>query len=95
MKNENKANLHYIDWDPKRENPAQFTLYDFDKLISSDDLFARKFNEIKSLKVLDAIDQTILKRTGNAAQVHITGHDDDSRRLELLADQPAGEVRSQ
>jgi hypothetical protein len=60
MKNENKAYLHYIDWDQKRENPAQFTLRDFESLSKTNALFARKFNEKKSAEVLAAIDQHIL-----------------------------------
>jgi hypothetical protein len=62
MKNENKAYLHYIDWNPKRENPTQLNLSDFDQLTKSDALFARKFNEKKSKELLDAIDQKILNR---------------------------------
>ena len=62
MKNENKAYLHYIDWNPKRENPTQLNLSDFDQLKNSDALFARKFNETKSKELLDAIDQKILNR---------------------------------
>jgi hypothetical protein len=57
LKNENNAYLHYIDWDPTRENPAQLDMRDFDKLMQSEALFARKFNEIKSKDLLDAIDQ--------------------------------------
>ncbi|MHC1785269.1 MAG: beta-1,6-N-acetylglucosaminyltransferase [Anaerolineaceae bacterium] len=61
MKNENKAYLHYIDWDQRRENPAHFTLKDFESLSKTSALFARKFNEKKSAEVLAAIDLNILK----------------------------------
>lgn len=59
MKNENKAYLHYIDWNSKRENPAQLDMTDLEKLMSSDALFARKFNEVKSRQLLESIDQTL------------------------------------
>jgi hypothetical protein len=58
MKNENKAYLHHIDWNPERENPAILNMTDFDKLISSEMLFARKFNEVKSKQLLEALDQS-------------------------------------
>lgn len=61
IKNEIKAYLHYIDWDPTRENPAQFDLSDFNKLKESKALFARKFNEEKSKQLLLEIDRTIRK----------------------------------
>lgn len=59
LKIDNNAYLHYIDWNPKRENPAQFDLSDFEKLRDSEALFARKFNEKKSKQLLLKIDQTI------------------------------------
>jgi hypothetical protein len=59
MRNENKAYLHYIDWNPERENPAILDMTDFDKLMTSEALFARKFNEIKSKQLLEAIDRSI------------------------------------
>ena len=61
---ENKAYLHYIDWDPQRENPAQFTEQDLPNLLQSKALFARKFNEFKSKELLAAIDQIIFQRAG-------------------------------
>jgi hypothetical protein len=60
-KNENKAYLHYINWDPARENPAIFNLSDFQSLMESPALYARKFNEAKSLDLLYAIDEQIKK----------------------------------
>jgi hypothetical protein len=59
MRNENKAYLHYIDWNPERENPAILTMQDYFLLKSSEALFARKFNEVKSKQLLDAIDVMI------------------------------------
>jgi hypothetical protein len=59
MKNENNAYLHYIDWDKAREDPAILQIQDLDKLMQSEALFARKFNETRSKQVLDAIDRQI------------------------------------
>jgi hypothetical protein len=56
-RNENKAYLHYIDWDQKRENPAVFDLTDLTKLLASDALYARKFTEKKSARLLDELDR--------------------------------------
>jgi len=60
MKNENKAYLHYIDWDRARENPAVFVEQDFTRLKETDKLFARKFDEIKSKAFLAKIDSELL-----------------------------------
>ena len=57
--NENKAYLHYIDWNQKRENPAVLDLSDYSNLVESPALYARKFTEIKSLSLMDAIDKYI------------------------------------
>jgi len=57
--NENKAYLHYIDWDQKRENPAVFDENDFQTLMDSSALYARKFTETKSARLLDMIDHHI------------------------------------
>ncbi|MFH1063136.1 MAG: beta-1,6-N-acetylglucosaminyltransferase [Candidatus Omnitrophota bacterium] len=57
---ENKAYLHYIDWNPDREDPAVFDEGDFEKLKESDLFFARKFDEKKSYKLLDKIDRYLL-----------------------------------
>jgi hypothetical protein len=61
MRNENKAYLHYIDWNWDRENPAIFDIGDFQTLKACDALFARKFCENKSKKLLDDIDHYLLK----------------------------------
>lgn len=60
-KTENKAYLHYIDWNPLRENPAVLTMADFDALQKSEYLFARKFDEQISRELLSAIDAVVLK----------------------------------
>lgn len=62
MKNENKAYLHYIDWSPHRENPALLVESDYSHLEATDFLFARKFDEVRSGELLDAIDRRLLKR---------------------------------
>jgi hypothetical protein len=59
MKNENKAYLHFIDWNQRRENPAILGINDLEKLVQSDALFARKFNEVRSKPLLDVLDQKI------------------------------------
>ncbi len=56
LKNENHANLHYIDWNQNRENPAVFDLNDLSTLLNCEALYARKFTEKKSTQLLDAID---------------------------------------
>jgi hypothetical protein len=61
MEDENKAYLHYIDWNPERENPATLDERDFQQLKATDALFARKFDEIKSEKLLKEIDRFLLR----------------------------------
>ncbi len=59
MIDENKAYLHYVDWDPNREDPAVLDESDFEKLKKSEFLFARKFAEEKSAKLLDMVDKML------------------------------------
>lgn len=56
MKNENKASLHYIDWDPRREDPAILDERDLAAMQASGKYFARKFDAVRSAKVLDTLD---------------------------------------
>lgn len=56
MKNENKASLHYIDWNPEREDPAILVDSDLEPMIASGKFFARKFDHKRSASVLDKID---------------------------------------
>ncbi|HEX8605126.1 MAG TPA: beta-1,6-N-acetylglucosaminyltransferase [Pseudoduganella sp.] len=56
MKNENKASLHYIDWNPTREDPAILVESDFEPMFASGKMFARKFDQQRSAAVLDRID---------------------------------------
>ncbi|MBN2320678.1 MAG: hypothetical protein JXR49_16480 [Acidobacteria bacterium] len=56
LMNENKAYLHYVDWDGSRDNPAILDMRDYNNLKCSDRLFARKFDEFRSKELLDNID---------------------------------------
>jgi hypothetical protein len=56
MKNENKASLHYIDWNPAREDPAILVADDLDPMRASGKFFARKFDEHRSVALLDQLD---------------------------------------
>ena len=58
-KNENNAYLHYIDWNQQRENPAVFDMSDLSNLMSTSALYARKFTETKSAKLLEEIDHQL------------------------------------
>ncbi|MBU1086830.1 MAG: beta-1,6-N-acetylglucosaminyltransferase [Candidatus Omnitrophica bacterium] len=57
---ENKAYLHYIDWSPEREDPAILNETDFARIKASKYFFARKFDEKKSARLLDQIDNYLL-----------------------------------
>ncbi|WBS04304.1 hypothetical protein OU994_08505 [Pseudoduganella sp. SL102] len=67
MKNENKASLHYIDWNPQREDPAILVDRDFEPLYSSGKLFARKFDAQRSASLLDKIEAV---RAGQVRAAH-------------------------
>lgn len=56
-RNENKVSLHYIDWDPARENPAVLELRDLAPIQASPKFFARKFDQARSATLLAALDQ--------------------------------------
>ena len=62
---ETEFNLRYIDWSGvhtgRRECPAVLDERDFDALLLSPALFARKFEEKPSFKLLQMIDKTILR----------------------------------
>jgi Core-2/I-Branching enzyme len=55
-------NLRYIDW-TKGPSPAILTTADFDELVRSSKLFARKFDTTVDAEVLDMIDERILEQT--------------------------------
>lgn len=56
-RNENKVSLHYIDWDPARENPAVLDQRDLAPMQASPKFFARKFDQDRSASLLAALDQ--------------------------------------
>jgi hypothetical protein len=49
-------NLRYIDWSAGEASPSTLTIDDLPKLLNSDKLFARKFDQKKYPEVLDALD---------------------------------------
>lgn len=53
-------NLRYIDWSPEREDPAILDKTDFENILYSSSLFARKFDINRDKDILDMIDQNIL-----------------------------------
>lgn len=65
LKNENKAYLHYINWDRDREGPAILNMRDLKLLKECDFLFARKFDESKSQELLDSLDKYMIAKANN------------------------------
>ncbi|XP_074312282.1 beta-glucuronosyltransferase GlcAT14A-like [Silene latifolia] len=58
--------LHYIAWDsPPKQHPRVLSMKDFDKMVKSGALFARKF--ARDDLVLDKIDRELLNRTNRFA----------------------------
>jgi hypothetical protein len=54
-------NLFYIDWEnPNPTRPRIFVKSDFERLVESFKLFARKFDCIKDTDILDLLDQEVL-----------------------------------
>jgi len=77
--------VRYIDWSGTPPPPKILTTADFDSLMSSADLFARKFDITKDAQILDLIDEAIARReasgdplekplrmTGEAVQLQIS-----------------------
>ena len=54
-------NYHYFSWKPGEVSPSILTVHDFATLQQSDKFFARKFDPGIDEKVLDLIDQQLLK----------------------------------
>jgi hypothetical protein len=50
-------NFYYIDWSKGGANPKTLTVDDFDSLLSSDKMFARKFDIVKDPVILDMLDK--------------------------------------
>ena len=58
-------NLFYIDWkNPNPKSPRVFVKSDFERLVSSSKLFARKFDMARDTDILDMIDKNILNDAG-------------------------------
>lgn len=53
------ANQHLIDWPPGARSPQLFGPADVERLVTSPKLFARKFDTIADLDVLDRIDERL------------------------------------
>lgn len=53
--------LRYIDWSERKASPKTFTIKDFQALIESGKLFARKFSLAESSEVLDELDKVKYK----------------------------------
>ena len=58
MNNEYDSNLRHVDWN--RGNPYVFRKEDFNELMNSDKLFARKFDESKDVEIVNMIYELIL-----------------------------------
>lgn len=52
-------NFYYIDWSKGGVNPKTLTAGDYDVLLSSDKLLARKFDTAEDAGILDLLDKTI------------------------------------
>lgn len=58
IENDNKR---FIDWSARKASPKIFTLEDFDRLVNSGKLFARKFDSNIDNKILNALENHIRK----------------------------------
>ncbi|MBC8034458.1 MAG: glycosyl transferase [Chitinophagaceae bacterium] len=61
-------NLHYIDWSEGKKNPKLLTIEDYNKLVSSNLFFARKFDPKVNASILDALDERILHRANVSSE---------------------------
>jgi hypothetical protein len=53
---EKRVYLHYVDWDPARENPARLGLADLPAIRESGQYFVRKVDPTRSAELMDALD---------------------------------------
>lgn len=54
-------NLFFIDWEnPNPTRPRVFEKCDFERLVNSPKLFARKFDATRDSEILDLLDQKVL-----------------------------------
>lgn len=59
-------NLFYIDWENRNStHPRVFVKSDFERLVESSKLFARKFDSTKDADILDLLDQEVLTDNKN------------------------------
>ena len=58
-------NLRYIDWSEGNSHPKLLLLEDYDAIISSDMLFARKFDTSIDINILNKIDKNIMPEYQN------------------------------
>jgi hypothetical protein len=59
MPDEKRVYLHYIDWNPEREDPAILDESDLPALDNSDKFFACKFTEEKSMGLIDLLEKRL------------------------------------
>lgn len=59
MADEKRVYLHYIDWNPEREDPAILDESDLPLLQKSDKFFACKFTEEKSLGLIKSLEEKL------------------------------------
>jgi hypothetical protein len=59
MPDEKRVYLHYIDWNPEREDPAIMVESDLIEIDASGKLFACKFTEEKSLALIDILEERL------------------------------------
>ena len=59
MPDEKRVYLHYIDWNPERENPAILDESDLPALDESGKFFACKFTEEKSLGLIEMLEEKL------------------------------------
>ena len=60
LPDEKRVYLHYIDWDPAREDPAILDESDFERLKESGKFFACKFTDEKSEPLMKRIERELL-----------------------------------
>jgi hypothetical protein len=59
MPDEKRVYLHFIDWNPERENPAILDESDLPALDDSGKFFACKFSEVKSLGLIEVLEKRL------------------------------------
>ena len=56
-------NCHYYKHPPKTPSPKTFDITDFEDIIGSDRLYARKFDMVKAPELLEKIDEFLAKQS--------------------------------